>query len=100
MEPAATGAVQLTDRRHADLRSPVTSGSSGSGAVLGCYLAGDYEMLTVARRLDRMECECAEKPPVHPHELDLLAPGTVAFVVIRPRHVSGSELRIDHSHVE
>lgn len=49
----------------------VTGGSSGIGAALVEHLAGDFEVLTAARRIDRMEREYADNPHIHPYELDL-----------------------------
>lgn len=49
----------------------ITGGSSGIGASLVEYLAGDFEVLTAARRIERMELEYADNPHVHPYQLDL-----------------------------
>lgn len=56
----------------------ITGGSSGLGASLVGHLAGDYEVLTVARRIDRMNREYADEPHVHPYELDLADSDAIA----------------------
>lgn len=49
----------------------VTGGSSGIGRSLVEHLAGDYRVVTVARRIDRMRERYADEPAVTPYELDL-----------------------------
>jgi NAD(P)-dependent dehydrogenase (short-subunit alcohol dehydrogenase family) len=49
----------------------VTGGSSGIGRSLVEHLAGDYHVVTVARRIDRMRELYADDPDVTPYELDL-----------------------------
>jgi len=49
----------------------VTGGSSGIGRSLVEHLAGDYRVVTVARRIDRMRELYADDPAVTPYELDL-----------------------------
>ena len=55
----------------------VTGGSSGLGASLVDHLAGDYQVVTVARRIDRLTRLYGDDPAVHPHELDLADPEAV-----------------------
>lgn len=49
----------------------VTGGSSGIGASLVRHLATEYEVLTAARRIERMEREYGDNPNIHPYELDV-----------------------------
>ncbi|MWG36184.1 SDR family NAD(P)-dependent oxidoreductase [Halomarina oriensis] len=49
----------------------ITGASSGIGASLVRHLAGDYEVLALARRIDRMNREYGDHPSIHPYELDL-----------------------------
>ena len=49
----------------------VTGGSSGIGRSLVEHLAGDYHVVTVARRIERLRDRYADDPDVTPYELDL-----------------------------
>jgi NAD(P)-dependent dehydrogenase (short-subunit alcohol dehydrogenase family) len=49
----------------------VTGGSSGIGRSLVEHLAGDYRVVTVSRRIERMRERYADDPRIEPIELDL-----------------------------
>lgn len=59
----------------------VTGASSGIGRSLAHRFAGDYHVLALARRIDRMEAEYADEPWVTPHELDLASPSAIESTV-------------------
>jgi len=49
----------------------ITGASSGIGRSLANHFAGEYEVIALARRIERMEEEYADRPSVTPYELDL-----------------------------
>jgi len=55
----------------------VTGASSGIGRSLAEHFAGEYAVVALARRIERMREAFADEPAVHPHELDLADPGAV-----------------------
>lgn len=59
----------------------LTGASSGIGRSLAAHLAGEYRVLALARRYDRMERAFADEPDVVPHELDLADPDGVVETV-------------------
>lgn len=67
----------------------LTGASSGIGRSLAHHLAGDYRVLALARRLDRMERAFADEPEVHPYELDLSDPDGVVPTVRTLRETHG-----------
>lgn len=66
----------------------VTGASSGIGRSIANYLAGEYHVVALARRIDRMQNEFRSNPDVTPYELDLADFEAVRdqMVEIRERH--------------
>jgi NAD(P)-dependent dehydrogenase (short-subunit alcohol dehydrogenase family) len=55
----------------------LTGASSGIGRSLARRFAGEYHVLALARRIERMEREYADEPWVTPYELDLAEAGAI-----------------------
>ena len=49
----------------------LTGASSGIGRSLAHHLAGDYHVVALARRIERMRTEFGDDPQITPYELDI-----------------------------
>lgn len=71
-----------------DKRVMVTGASSGVGCSLVHHLKDQFEVIAVARRLDRMQAEFETDETVHCHRLDLSETATLAsrLEALREQH--------------
>jgi len=68
----------------------ITGASSGIGRSLATHFAGGYDVIAVARRIERMETEYESEPWVTPYELDLADADAVEDLLGRLRDDYGS----------
>lgn len=59
----------------------ITGASSGIGRSLAEHFAGEYEVIALARRLERMQQAYADEPSVIPYELDLSEPDAISTML-------------------
>lgn len=69
----------------------VTGASSGIGRSLTERFAGEYHVVAVARRIERMRDHFGDDPDVTPYELDLSDPDAISATL--------SEITTEHGHL-
>lgn len=67
----------------------LTGASSGVGASLAKRFAGEFHVVTLARRVDRMRAQFADEPNVTPYELDLADTDAIRETAARIRAEHG-----------